>query len=63
MRQRLSRERVHDQTELFDGLHDRPKWSDLPQHVRATLTDLAAQILRQQRRQETTPPAPEVEHE
>jgi len=53
---------AHRQAELFEAPSDRPSWQDLPDDTRRTVTQLLAQMLRQQRRQAACP-VPEVEDE
>ena len=49
------------QTELFEAVSDRPRWPDIPDDARVTVTELLARILRQHRLQEGA--AREVDHE
>lgn len=62
MQQRETRWKAQ-QVELFETPSEQPRWDDLPDETRTTVTQLFARMLRQQWRQGTTCPVQEVEHE
>ena len=61
MRHRPERHAGHAQADLFEPPAPRPRWADLPQDARMTVTELLAQLLVGERR--PLPTRAEVEHE